>query len=105
MGPSFSPRVPYLRTTGLASSARQLRLRVANLLFLTVVCLLPPSALLAHTHAQIQFSPLSFWSLYKWYVIAAVATFLVQAFLIARLLVIQAGRRQAEERFTKAFKA
>src|SRR5262249_37104278 len=117
MGPSISPRVPYIRAMRLVAAATQWVVRpaghllrrvithTANLLFITVVCLLAPSILLARTPAQIRFNPLSFWSLYKWYVVAAVVTFLVQAFLIARLLVIQAGRRQAEERFAKSFKA
>src|SRR5215475_8734011 len=103
MGPTISPRVPRFRATRLASSARQLVVRAGRpLLFLTVVCLVPTSALLASPQAQIHFDLLSVWSLYKWYVIAAIATFLIQAFLIARLLINQAGRKQAEERFAKS---
>ena len=117
MGPYFSPRVPYVRATGLASAARQLLARRAGrvrrqaikhisiLLFLTPVWLPSTSVLLARPPAEIQFSPLTFWTSYKWYVIAAVATFLVQAFLIARLSLMQTRRRQAEDRFVKSFKA
>ena len=117
MGPYFSPRVPYLRATGLASAARQLLARWADrvprraikhvsiLLFLILVCLPSTSVLLARSQADIQFSPLSFWSSYKWYVIVAIGIFLLQAFLITRLLVTQIRRRQAEDRFAKSFKA
>jgi PAS domain S-box-containing protein len=65
------------------------------LLFLPV-WLLSSSVLLARTRALAQSEPLTFWSLYKWYVIIAVATFLVQAFLIVRLLLTQRRRRQVE---------
>lgn len=107
MGPNISPGAPHFRATGLASSARRLVVRSARrpLLSLTALALLPGSVLLAYPHFQLQIHLLSFWSLYKWYVIAAIVTFLVQAFLIARLLIIQTGRRQAEERFAKSFKA
>src|ERR1044071_1905727 len=98
MGPYFSPRVPHVRATGLAWAARQLLAlparrvlrrggkHISILLFLTPVWL--PSTFVIHARpaAQIHFSPLTFWSLYKWYVVVALATFLVQAFLIARLL-------------------
>src|ERR1700754_5060214 len=116
MGPYFSPRVPHARATGLASAARQLLARPAGRvlrralkdisipLFLIPVCL-ASIPVLAQSPAEIQFSPLTFWSSYKWYVIAAAATFLVQAFLIARLLLMQTRRRQAEERFVKSFNA
>jgi PAS domain S-box-containing protein len=66
------------------------------LLFLTPVLLLSSSVLLAQTPALAQSENLPFWSHYKWYVIIALATFVVQAFLIARLLFMQARRRQAE---------
>ncbi len=114
MGPLFSPRVPHVRATGLASAARQSLARpsrrvvrqalkhISILLFLTPVWLPSTSVILTRPSAQIQFSPLTLWSLYKWYVIAAIATFLIQAFLIARLLLMQARRRQAEERFAKS---
>ena len=116
MGP-FSPRVPHFRTTGLAIPARQTTARPAErlrrhvvkyasiLLFLAPVWLLSSSVLLARTPALAQSEPATFWSLYKWYVIIAVATFLVQSFLIARLLLMQTRRRQAEERFAKSFRA
>ena len=100
MGPSFSPRVPYIRATGWTSWASRTFARIARhvsfLLLLTPVWLLSSSVLLARTHALAQAEPLTFWSLYKWYVIVAIATFLVQAFLIARLLRMQRRRRQAE---------
>src|SRR5262249_11254972 len=116
MGPYFSPRVPYVRATGLASAARQLPARpsrrarralkhISILLFLTPVWLPSTSVILAQPAAQIHYSPLTFWSLYKWYVVVAVATFLIQAFLITRLLIMQTRRRQAEDRFAKSFKA
>jgi len=113
MGPLFSPRVPYYRATGLAS-ARQLLARPGSRLLrqiikyfcvLLFVILVSTSVILARTPAQIQFHPLTFWSLYKWYVVVAIATFLIQAFLITRLLIMQSRGRQAEERFAKSFKA
>lgn len=105
MGPSISPRVPYIRATCLALSAKRLTAgqllrgivrHTSVLLFLTPVLLLSSSVLLARTPALAQSEPATFWSLYKWYVIIAVVTFLVQAFLIARLLLMQTRRRQAE---------
>jgi PAS domain S-box-containing protein len=113
MGPLFSPRVPYYRAMGLAS-ARQLLARPGSRLLrqiikyfcvLLFVILVSTSVILARTPAQIQFHPLTFWSLYKWYVVVAIATFLIQAFLITRLLIMQSRGRQAEERFAKSFKA
>ena len=47
-------------------------------------------------HSVIEFVPPSFWALYKWYVVIALAAILIQAFLIARLLITRARRRQAE---------
>lgn len=88
MGPLLSPRVSNFRAIGLAP-----------------VLLLLNSVLFARTPALIQSEPARFWSLYKWFVIVAVATFLVQAFLIARLLIMQTRRRQAEEKFVKSFRA
>jgi len=114
MGPLFSPRASYFRATGLALRARRkpagrlLRAIIKHasiLLFLTPVLLLSSSVLLARTPALAQSEPATFWSLYKWFVIIAVATFLIQAFLIARLLIMQTRRRQAEERFAKSFRA
>lgn len=117
MGPYFSPRVPFVRATCLAWAARQLLARTASrarphaiqhvviLFFLTPVWLPPTSVLFGRSQGEIHFSPLTFWSSYKWYVIAAIATFLVQAFLITRLLIMQTRRRQAEERFAKSFKS
>src|ERR1700755_2667032 len=105
MGPFISPRVPYIRATCLAFSAKRLSagrllrgiVRYTSVfLFLTPVLLLSSSVLLARTPALAQSEPATFWSHYKWYVIIAVATFLVQAFLIARLLLMQTRRRQAE---------
>jgi PAS domain S-box-containing protein len=114
MGPLFSPRVPYYRATGLASAARQLLARpgsrvlrqaVKYFVVLLSVILVSASIILARTPAEIQFHPLIFWALYKWYVVIAVALFLVQAFLIARLLIMQSRGRQAEEKFAKSFKS
>ncbi len=114
MGPSISPRVPYFQAMRLALPARrtpvghllQGTVKYASILFfLTPVLLLSSSVLFAHTPALAQSESATFWSLYKWYVVIAVATFLVQAFLIARLLIMQTRRRQAEERFSKSFKA
>src|SRR3954451_9658033 len=105
MGPLLSPRVSYIRATCLALSAKRLSARrllrgvvkyTSVLLFLTPVLLLSSSVLLARTPALAQSEPATFWSLYKWYVIIAMATFLVQAFLIARLLFMQVRLRQAE---------
>ena len=114
MGTPISPRVPHDRATGLASAARQSLARVArrvprhtlkHVSILLLVLLSSTSVILAHTPAQIQFHPLTFWSLYKWYVVAAIATFLIQAFLITRLLIMQSRGRQAEEKFAKSFKS
>ena len=114
MGPLFSPRVPYYRATGLALAAGQLLARPRNRLLrqtikyfcvLLFIVLASTSVILARTPAQIQFHPLTFWSLYKWYVVAAIGTFLIQAFLITRLLLMQSRGRQAEERFAKSFKS
>ena len=112
MGPLFSPRVPYYRATGLASArqlarpgSRLLRQIIKYFCVLLFVILVSTSVILARTPAQIQFHPLTFWSLYKWYVVVAIATFLIQAFLITRLLIMQSRGRQAEERFAKSFKA
>jgi PAS domain S-box-containing protein len=98
----------------LALAARQLLARPASRLLrqtikyfsvLLFLILVSTSVILARTPAQIQFHPLTFWSLYKWYVVVAIATFLIQAFLITRLLVMQSRRRQAEEKFAKSFKS
>jgi len=114
MGPLLSPRVSDFRARGLASRARRVPVGrllnqsiklASNLLFLTPVLLLSSSVLLARTPALVQSEPATFWSLYKWFVIVAVATFLVQAFLIVRLLIMQTRRRQAEEKFVKSFRA
>ena len=114
MGPLFSPRVPYYRATGLALAAGQLLARPRNRLLrqtikyfcvLLFIVLASTLVILARTPAQIQFHPLTFWSLYKWYVVAAIGTFLIQAFLITRLLLMQSRGRQAEERFAKSFKS
>jgi len=96
------------------ASARQLLARPGSRLLrqiikyfcvLLFVILVSTSVILARTPAQIPFHPLTFWSLYKWYVVVAIATFLIQAFLITRLLIMQSRGRQAEERFAKSFKA
>jgi PAS domain S-box-containing protein len=114
MGPLFSPRVPYYRATGLALTARQLLARPGSRLlrqtiksFFVLLCLIlvSTSVILARTPGQIQFHPLTFWSLYKWYVVIAVALFLFEGFLIARLLIMQSRGRQAEEKFAKSFKS
>src|ERR1041385_469584 len=105
MGRLFSPRASYFRAIGLALRARRLpvgrllrrTIKYASvLLFLTPVLLLSSSVLLARTPALAQSEPTTFWSQYKWFVIIAVATFVIQAFLIARLLLMQSRRRQAE---------
>src|ERR1044072_652290 len=104
--PYFSPRVPYVRAKGLASAARQLLARPSRrvlrpgLKHVSILLFLAPG-----WSARIQFHPLTFWSSYKWYVVIAIGTFLIQAFLIARLLVMQTRRRQAEEKFAKSFKS
>jgi len=105
MEPSISPRV---RAMGLFVFASRVLARPAGrllrrifrhtsiLLFLTPVLLLSSSVLLARTPALAQSEPATFWSNYKWYVIIAVVTFLVQALLIARLAFMQSRWRQAE---------
>ena len=104
MGPNFSPRVPHLRSTERASPAKQSPAHAARnprqilkyTLLLVPALLLSTSALFAQAGAQVESEVVTFWSLYKWFVIVAAATFLVQAFLIARLLIMQSRRRQAE---------
>ena len=108
MGPYFSPRVPI---TGFVYSAWSAGARILRsvvglarrsskyipFLFLLIAWLaLSTSVLIAQTPAQVNFEAQTFWSLNKWYVIVAVATFLIQAFLIVRLLIMQTRRRQAE---------
>jgi PAS domain S-box-containing protein len=44
----------------------------------------------------VRFKEPTFWELYKWYVVGAVAVFAVEALLIAGLLVAQRRRRRAE---------
>jgi PAS domain S-box-containing protein len=44
----------------------------------------------------VRFREPSFWELYRWYVIAIIAALLFEAGLIARLLLLQIRRRQAE---------
>jgi PAS domain S-box-containing protein len=104
MGPNFSPRVPHLRSTERASPAKQSpahadrnpRQILKYTLLLVPALLLSTSALFAQAGAQVESEVVTFWSLYKWFVIVAAATFLVQAFLIARLLIMQSRRRHAE---------
>lgn len=47
-------------------------------------------------NAVVQFEILTFWDLYKWYVILLAAGFLIQALFIAGLLITRARQRQAE---------
>src|SRR5689334_11263225 len=104
MGPNFSPRVPHLRSTERALPAKQSPAHAARsprqilkyTLLLVPALLLSTSALFAQAGVQVEPEAVTFWSLYKWYVIVAAATFLVQAFLIARLLIMQSRGRQAE---------
>ena len=104
MGPNFSPGVPHLQSTERASPAKQSPAHAARnprqilkyTLLLVPALLLSTSALFAQAGAQVESEVVTFWSLYKWFVIVAAATFLVQAFLIARLLIMQSRRRQAE---------
>ncbi len=44
----------------------------------------------------VKFKEVSFWELYKWYIVGAVATLVVEALLIAYLLIVQRRRRRAE---------
>src|SRR5215213_4754626 len=56
---------------------------------------LPPNSV-------VRFKVPSFWGLYKWYIIAAIAVFIIESLLIAYLLIVQRWRRRAEregERF------
>ena len=110
MGPNISPRVPYLRSTEPASPAKQSpptaarelsRQLLKYTLLLIPALLLSTSALFAQARAHVDAEAETFWSLYKWYVVIAAATFLVQAFLIARLLFMQSRRRQAEIESTR----
>ena len=102
MGPFLSPRVPvkeFARPEILRSVVLLARriIKQGPVLFLLLPCLvLSTSALVVQTPAQIQFESDTFWTLDNWFVPIAVATFLVQAFLIVRLLKTQTRRRQAE---------
>src|SRR5262245_41230612 len=106
MGTLFSPRVRHFQTIRLALAARQVRLRFAgawsknvlkhSFLLLILISFLCTTVLAAQTSTHINLHPLTFWSLYKWYVIVALATFLLQAFLIVRLWISRSHRRQAE---------
>ena len=51
---------------------------------------LPPGSI-------VRFRQPSFWELYKWYAIGLVAAVIIEAMLIAWLLLVRARRRQAEE--------
>ena len=106
MGPFFSPRVPITRRVGSSLSGRpgilgpailcaRRVLKHTPLVFLLLLCL-STSALVAQTPAQVYFEAETFWTLNQWYVLVAVATFLVQAVLIVWLLITQRRRRQAE---------
>ena len=103
----ISPRAPYIRVAGSSlpesrgcvrtigrSSIRGARrgLLLLPSFVLSVICF--PSVL-AQTPAQIEFE--TFETIYKWLVfIAIAAVFIIQAFLIIRLLTAQRRRDQAE---------
>jgi PAS domain S-box-containing protein len=108
MGPFISPRVPFPRATALTAGqllARPARCVLRRAIELVSILLFLTSSVFARTQFQIQFHPLTFWSSYKWYVVAAITIFLIQAFLITRLFAMQTRRRQAEDRFAKSFRA
>jgi PAS domain S-box-containing protein len=44
----------------------------------------------------VRFKQLSLWEQYKWYIIAAIAAFIIEALLIVWLLIVQRRRRRAE---------
>ena len=46
--------------------------------------------------ARVEYRPLSIWYLYKWYILAGAALFLLQSVLIVGLFVSRAQRRRAE---------
>lgn len=49
--------------------------------------------------------PQSFWDLYRWQIIGAVAVCIAEAFLIVGLLIERANRRRAEARFRQVVAA
>src|SRR5215510_1929047 len=117
MGPYISPWVPIIKSVPSASPGEiPLASRIVKhahvLLLLLPSLVLSTSVLVAQTPAQVQLPAQTFWTVNKWYVVIAVVTFIVQAFLIVRLLITQSKRRQAEieshrseDRFAKAFRA
>ncbi|MFL6254185.1 MAG: ABC transporter substrate binding protein [Pyrinomonadaceae bacterium] len=44
----------------------------------------------------VKFKEFSFWELYKWYIVGVIAACLIEALLIAYLLIVQRRRRQSE---------
>ncbi|MGB7924594.1 MAG: ABC transporter substrate binding protein [Pyrinomonadaceae bacterium] len=56
----------------------------------------------------VRFKQLSLWEQYKWYIVAAIAAFIIEALLIVWLLIVQRRRRRAErerERFASLAEA
>jgi len=108
MGPPFSPRVSisgfvdsaclagprFLRS--VAGRARRSSRYTPVLFLLFAWLVLSTSVVIAQTPAPTHIQAQTFWYLNKWYVIVAVTTVLIQAFLIVRLLFTQTRRRQAE---------
>ena len=106
MVPFFSPRVPVSGSVdsaagpGVLGSALLLARRIIK--YSLVVFLLSPglilstSAQVAQTSTKTHVETQTFWTVNKWYIIVAVTTLLVQAFLIIWLFVTQTRRRRAE---------
>ena len=103
MAPPISPWVPQGRTTDSSHAATGWRFAsiakvLSQLRFLLLFSpfLLLTSALIAQSPERVEVGPPTFWTNYKWLVVIAIATFLIQAFLIGRLLLTQARLRRAE---------
>src|SRR5689334_8977540 len=109
MGPHFSPRVPLIKSVRAALAARSGPFRPeislarwivksAPVLFLLCPALvLSTTVLVAQTPERVQFQAQTISTINKWYfVLIAIATFLIQAFLIVWLFTSQSRRRQAE---------
>ena len=106
MVPFFSPRVPVSGSVdsaagpGIWGSAFLLARRIIKyslvLFLLSPGLMISTSALVDQTPPEAQFEAQAFWTVNKWYIIVAVTTLLVQAFLIIWLLITQTWRRRAE---------
>jgi PAS domain S-box-containing protein len=46
--------------------------------------------------SQVRFKTVSFWELYKWYIVGIIAAFIIESLLIVWLLLMHARQRQAE---------